>query len=115
MSTQMHERGDVPHDTFEMRLAIARFHAGNISAKEAALRVGVSGQAWRNWEAGKSPGAHQPAMLAYIAQQLGVDKDWLRYGGPLLDTPERPNAPITDANGHTVGYPHRGLTLVEAA
>ena len=52
----MQERRDVPRDTFEARLAIARFHAGNISAKEAAMRVGVSGQAWRNWEAGKSPG-----------------------------------------------------------
>jgi len=96
MSTQMHEQGDVPHDTFEMRLAIARFHAGNISAKEAALRVGVSGQAWRNWEAGKSPGAHQPAMLAFIAHQLGVDEHWLRDGGSLASPDDRP----------TTGYLH---------
>ena len=83
----MQERRDVPRDTFEARLAIARFHAGNISAKEAAMRVGVSGQAWRNWEAGKSPGARQPAMLAFIAQQLHVDEDWLRDGGPLTSGP----------------------------
>lgn len=73
----------VPVDSFEMRLAIARFHAGNLSAAEAALRVGVSGQTWRNWEAGTSPGAKKPSMLAYIAEQLGVDFEWLRDGGPL--------------------------------
>lgn len=92
MSTQIQEHRDVPADTFEMRLAIARFHAGNISAKEAALRVGVSGQAWRNWEAGKSVGARKPSMLRYIAEQLGVDEDWLRNGGPL-DNPEGPTPP----------------------
>lgn len=77
----------MPQDTFELRLAIARFVAGNISAAEAAMRVGVSGQAWRNWEAGKSVGARKPAMLRYIAEQLGVDEDWLRDGGPLKNAP----------------------------
>jgi integrase len=33
-----------PVDTFELRLAIARFHAGNLSAQEAGVRVGVTGQ-----------------------------------------------------------------------
>lgn len=105
----MHEQRDVPSDTFEMRLAIARFHAGNISAREAAMRVGVSGQAWRNWESGRSPGAHQPAMLAFIAQQLGVDHDWLRDGGPLTQGPTSPNS---GADGRTVQYSHRWLTAV---
>lgn len=93
MSTQRHEQGVIPEDTFEARLAMARFHAGNISAREAALRVGVSGQAWRNWEAGTSPGAHQPAMLAFIAQQLGVDEDWLRNGG-TLSVPDSDRYPV---------------------
>ena len=90
MSTQMQEGKDVPHDTFEARLAMARFHAGHLSAAEAGLRVGVSGQAWRNWEAGHSVGARKPAMMEYIAKQLHVDEDWLREGGPLtpgLDPP----------------------------
>lgn len=47
------------------------------------MRVGVSGQTWRNWEDGASGSAQKPAMLRYIAEQLGVDEDWLRYGGPL--------------------------------
>jgi hypothetical protein len=38
MSTQMQEGKDVPHDTFEARLAMARFHAGHLSAAEAGLR-----------------------------------------------------------------------------
>ena len=97
MTTQPHDDQRVPSDTFEIRLAIARAHAGGISAKEAALRVGVSGQTWRNWEDGKSSAAQKPAMLAYIAQQLGVDETWLRDGGPLAgagtqDAP-RPDGP----------------------
>ena len=101
----------MPADTFEMRLAIARFHAGNISAKEAALRVGVSGQAWRNWEAGKSPGAHQPAMLAFIAQQLRVDEDWLRNGGSLTP-PHTPGGSRVTTPYPTFGS--RSLTLIAA-
>ena len=104
----MHEHRDVPADTFEMRLAMARFHAGNISAKEAALRVGVSGQAWRNWEAGKSPGARQPAMLAFIAQQLRVDEDWLRDGGPLT------SGPGPGSSRATRQYGDHQLTLIAA-
>lgn len=93
IQTDMGEQA-VPLDTFELRLAIARAAAGGISAREAAFRVGVSGTAWRNWEAGKSIGARKPAMLSYIARQLGVDEDWLRDGGPLrtAESP-RPDGP----------------------
>lgn len=82
MTTQPHDDRQVPADTFEMRLVIARTHAG-LKATEAALLVGVSGQTWRNWEDGASGPAQKPAMLRYIAEQLGVDEDWLRDGGPL--------------------------------
>lgn len=93
MSTAHSDRSlEVPADTFEMRLAIARFHAGNLSAAEAAMRVGVSGQAWRNWEAGKSVGARKPAMIRFIAEQLGVNEDWLRFGGELQKAPH-PDGP----------------------
>lgn len=83
MSDDRPETTGVPTDTFELRLAIARFHAGGLSAAEAAERVGVTGQSWRNWEAGRSVGARKPAMIRYIAAQLGVDEDWLANGGPL--------------------------------
>ena len=92
MSTTHAPEVEIPADTFELRRAIARFHAGNLSAAEAASRVGVTGQAWRNWESGKSVGARRPAMLAYIAQQLGVSEDWLRFGGELKRAPH-PDGP----------------------
>ncbi len=103
MSTQRDER-TVPVDTFELRLAIARAHAGGISAREAALRVGVSGQTWRNWEDGDSGGARKPAMLRYIAERLGVDEKWLREGGPLAQMNPHPDGPD---GGQTVR--HQGL------
>ena len=94
MSTQHADGAHVPEDTFELRLAIARFHAGGISAAEAGLRVGVSGQTWRNWESGASGAAKKPAMLAYIAQQLHVDEAWLRDGGPMAAAGNpRPDGP----------------------
>jgi len=101
MSTQSEVSGAIPADIFELRLAIARAHAGGISAKEAALRVGVSGQTWRNWENGvHSDAARKPAMLRYIAEQLGVDEHWLRYGGPLT----APDAPSTPASTETTRW-----------
>jgi len=87
MSTQTVETG-VPLDTFELRLRIARFHAGDLSAEEAGERVGVSGQTWRNWEAGHyTNAARKPAMLAFIANKLNVREEWLRDGGPLTACP----------------------------
>ena len=105
MSTQMQEGKDVPHDTFEARLAMARFHAGHLSAAEAGLRVGVSGQAWRNWEAGHSVGARKPAMMEYIAKQLGVSEKWLREGGPL--TPDLDPRPLRRVRREGIEPPTR--------
>ena len=94
MSTQQAEDAKVPEDTFELRLAIARFHAGGISAAEAGLRVGVTGQTWRNWEGGASGAAQKPAMLRYIAEQLHVSEKWLRDGGPMAHAENpRPDGP----------------------
>jgi transcriptional regulator with XRE-family HTH domain len=114
MTTQHSEDVAVPLDSFELRLAIARFHAGGLSAREAALRVGVSGQTWRNWEAGQSGPARRPAMLRYIAEQLGVSESWLREGGELQRAP-RPDGPgggaavrwaSSDSNRQPTDYEH---------
>lgn len=94
MTTETEER-NIPVDTLELRLVIARMHAGGITAKEAAMRVGVSGQTWRNWEDGDSAGARKPAMLHFIAQQLDVDETWLREGGPLARSRPLPDGPGT--------------------
>lgn len=115
MTTQPHDDRRIPADTFEIRLAIARAHAGGISAKEAALRVGVSGQTWRNWEDGTSPGAKKPAMLRFIAEQLGVDEGWLRDGGPLSsdDQPGPDDGGAQSAS--TLVRSYRTMTLTLAA
>jgi hypothetical protein len=81
----------VPEDTLELRLQIARVHAGvrsglsrGLTASEAGALVGVAGQTWRSWETGATTNAaRRPAMLDKIAKELGVNLDWLRDGGPL--------------------------------
>ncbi len=106
----------MPADTFEIRLAIARAYAGGISANEAAMRVGVSGQTWRNWEAGASASAQKPAMLRYIAEQLDVDEDWLRNGGPLRAAGLPPDGPVAAKRSVTHPYPTSPLpTLIGLA
>lgn len=113
MSTQTQGVG-VPVDTFELRLAITRAFAGGISAREAGLRVGVSGQTWRNWEAGNPGGAMRPAMLSYIARQLGVDETWLRDGGPLRASDGGPSGPGGQSEAAvTSQYVGGGLRLID--
>lgn len=108
MTTQQVEGSAVPVDTFELRLAIARFHAGNLSAQEAGVRVGVTGQTWRNWEAGQSGPARKPAMLAYIAARLGVDPDWLADGGTLkAPRPDRPDGGLSAPRVRRQGFEPR--------
>ena len=106
MSTEPIDAGR-PLDTFELRLRIARYHAGDLKPTEAALLVGVSGQTWRNWEQGVHvEAARRPAMLAYIADRLGVSESWLRDGGPLVTTPPPTRGPglTADSRGDTHGY-----------
>lgn len=82
MSTQKAEAtAGVPTDTLPLRLAIARFAAGQLTAEAAGKLVGKTGTTWGNWERGRH--APDDAMLAYIARQLGCDEAWLREGGPL--------------------------------
>jgi hypothetical protein len=85
MTTQSAEASaGVPSDSFPLRLSIARFAAGHLTAEKAGALVGVTGTTWLNWERGKHLGsATKPAMLSYIARQLDCDEHWLREGGPL--------------------------------
>lgn len=107
MSIQLVPEGRRPVDTLQLRLAIARHLAGGLSAEAAGARVGVSGQTWRNWESGETQGAAKPAMLAYIAQRLEVDLDWLENGGSLLPpstTPPDGTTPGGPGFGSRRGY-----------
>jgi transcriptional regulator with XRE-family HTH domain len=77
----------IPVDTFRARLKLARLHAGDLTMREAAQRCGLIHASWANWEKGMEPrGLAQIAEA--ISEGLGVDRDWLLFGGPLAQ-PER--------------------------
>lgn len=76
----------VPEDTFGVRLAIVRVFAGNLTIQQAAERCGLVDQSWSNWERGSKPRDLLDVANA-ISEGLGIDRDWLLFGGPLT-TPE---------------------------
>lgn len=80
------ERGSIPEDTFASRLMLARVHAGYQTIDEASAKCGLNRQSWSNWEKGMKPRDLLDVVNA-ISDGLGVDRDWLLFGGPLT-TPE---------------------------
>ena len=72
----------VPADTFDHRLMLARSHAGRLTIQEAATKCGFTHQSWSNWEHGRVP-RDKAEVADAIAEGLGIDRDWLLYGGPL--------------------------------
>lgn len=81
-------RPAIPADTFAHRLMLARAHADHISIREAADLCGLGRGAWTNWERGaKTVDLLEIAQI--ISEKLGVDREWLLYGGPLAK-PARP-------------------------
>jgi transcriptional regulator with XRE-family HTH domain len=86
MTTQVTEHsrsGWVPRDTFATRLVLARAAAG-MTRDEAAAACGLNRATWRLWEQGGSP-RNMAEVVSKIAAGLGVDRDWLLWGGPLAD------------------------------
>lgn len=75
----------VPADTFAARIMLARMHAGNLTYSQAAERCGLSRENWANWERGKRPRDMGDAVRR-ISDGLGVDREWLMWGGPLSET-----------------------------
>lgn len=71
----------VPFDTFGNRLTLIRQHLG-LSQVEAAERCGLDDGSWSNWERGAKPRGMDRVVQA-IAAGLGVDRDWLMWGGEL--------------------------------
>lgn len=69
-------------DSFANRLMLARAHAGHLSIREAADLCGLGRGAWTNWEKGARP-ADIIDIAEVIAEKLGVDRDWLLFGGQL--------------------------------
>lgn len=81
--------GAVPADTFGHRLMLARAHAGHISIRVAADMCGLGRGAWTNWERGARP-EDKIEVAEVVAEKLGVDRDWLLFGGPLAKEERRP-------------------------
>lgn len=75
-------RGGIPTDSFANRLMLARAFAGHLSIREAADLCGIGRGAWTNWEKGARP-ADIIDVATEVADKLGVDRDWLLFGGNL--------------------------------
>lgn len=76
------ERGRIPVDSYEHRLMLARAHAGNLSIRAAAERCGLNHANWANWEQGMRSRTMIEDVQA-ISEGLGVDRNWLLFGGAL--------------------------------
>ncbi len=73
-----------PEDTFAARLMLVRKHL-ELSQEAIAERCGLDGASWGYWERGGSP-QKKDSTVFKIANALGVDRDWLMWGGPLAST-----------------------------
>lgn len=76
------ERGGIPVDTFAVRLVLSRIHAGDLTLRDAAEKCGLSFASWSNWERGMKPRDFLEVVQA-VSEGLGIDRDWLMWGGPL--------------------------------
>lgn len=72
----------IPADTFGVRLAVARMHAGHLTIREAAERCGLNYGSWSNWENGSKP-RDLLDVVGAVSEGLDVNHDWLLFGGPL--------------------------------
>lgn len=71
----------IPEDSFALRLVIIR-QVLDLTQAEAAARCGLDDGSWSNWENGTKPRG-MDAVVEKIVTALGVDRDWLMWGGPL--------------------------------
>lgn len=94
-----------PADTLANRLLLVRNTTG-LSQRAFALKVGVSYGVIQGMENGRSPHRHDAAVQK-IVDALGVDRDWLMWGGPL----KKENSPGGDTPGQDTPVARRGLNL----
>lgn len=81
--------GDIPADTFGLRMMVSRHHAGRLSIEQAAARCGINPGNWAHWENGRRP-LDKVEIARSIADGLGVNFNWLLLGGPLVPVSGRP-------------------------
>lgn len=53
-----------------------------LSQREAAAAIGITQREWQGMEGGRAA-RHVDQKVAKIAATLGVDRDWLMWGGVL--------------------------------
>lgn len=110
MTTETTPRGWVPSDTFAARLVLAR-HQRRLTQQEAADVCGVSRATWALWEGGAFP-RNMPQVISKIAAGMGVDRDWLMWGGPLGDPTSPSDGGPVSAGSTTCGYAPGGAVAV---
>jgi transcriptional regulator with XRE-family HTH domain len=101
--------GDIPADTFALRLMASRHHAGRLSIEQAAARCGLNSGNWAHWENGRRP-LDKYEVAQDVAEGLGMNLKWLLEGGPLLPARGRPTRKarrITDGYPRVPVYPTR--------
>lgn len=73
-----------PEDTLASRLLLVR-HELHISQREAAERTGLTFGEWQSMENGAAARGLDRKVSA-IASGLGVDRNWLMWGGVAMTT-----------------------------
>lgn len=93
MSAQT-DYGWVPEDSLANRLVLVRRHLG-ITQRVAAERSGLTFGEWQGLEDGRQVRGLDVKVTA-ISRTLGVDRDWLIWGGPLAEA-SLPSRDLTGA------------------
>lgn len=83
----------IPADQFRYRVLLARLDAG-LTTHQAADLCGTNSASWSNWERGVKP-RDLLDVVERISVGLGVDRDWLLFGGPLAKEDRRPGRVIS--------------------
>ena len=92
-----------PRDTLAHRLILVRHELG-ISQREAAVRCGIPYGSWQSMEDGRDARGLID-KVAKISAALGVDRDWLTWGGVLGTGPS--GLPHLDSNQKPAGFRRR--------
>ena len=110
MATAANKRGTWrPADSLPNRLMLIRTGL-NLSQRKAAEITGISYGEWQGMETGRGT-RRIDLKIAQISMALGVDRDWLMWGGPLeqedphpTDTGEGVSSRLTESNRRPFHY-----------
>jgi transcriptional regulator with XRE-family HTH domain len=83
----MAENRWIPADTFGARLLLIR-RQKRMTVEAIAKACGVAHPTWTTWENGAHP-RDVVGAVQKISDALGVDRDWLMWGGALAGVNKR--------------------------